>query len=199
METIKHPSSKCTQLNDRVLWYDGDSTILNDQVLSYFAKHGPTSGLFVDEVTDELVRYNRLVSVGQQLRVKENVNGLLFDWNLPPEYADLNIEVYVQDRMWDELERYGWIGDGMTKDGADRIMRTKMELELYELAGLTDVIRTLIYIINTLQSKNVVWGVGRGSSVSSYVLYLIGVHDVDSVQYGLEITDFLRPNDVPGE
>jgi DNA polymerase III alpha subunit len=37
-----------------------------------------------------------------------------------------------------------------------------------------------------------VWGIGRGSSVSSYVLYVLGVHDVDSYAYDLDIGDFLH-------
>ena len=65
-------------------------------------------------------------------------------------------------------------------------------MELYQKLGLIDILRTLIFVINTLIENNIVWGVGRGSSVSSYVLYLIGVHDVDSFQYGLNIEEFLR-------
>ena len=48
------------------------------------------------------------------------------------------------------------------------------------------------YIIDTLRENNIVWGVGRGSSVSSYMLYLIGVHKVDSIKYNLNINEFIR-------
>jgi DNA polymerase III alpha subunit len=43
-----------------------------------------------------------------------------------------------------------------------------------------------------MRSNNIVWGVGRGSSVASYVLYLLGVHKVDSIKYGLDIREFLK-------
>ena len=66
------------------------------------------------------------------------------------------------------------------------------EIKIYKNLELMDVLATLIYIINTLVDNNIVWGVGRGSSVSSYVLYLIGVHDIDSFKYDLKIEDFLR-------
>jgi DNA polymerase III alpha subunit len=49
-----------------------------------------------------------------------------------------------------------------------------------------------IYIIDPLRKNNSVWGVGRGSSVASYVLYLIGVHKIDSLFFDLDIEDFLR-------
>jgi DNA polymerase III alpha subunit len=50
----------------------------------------------------------------------------------------------------------------------------------------------LIYVIDVMTEKNVVWGVGRGSSCSSYLLYLLGLHEVDPVKYEIEISDFLR-------
>jgi DNA polymerase III alpha subunit len=150
-------------------------------------------GLFVEEMSDTIKQYNSLVPTDKQITVKTTVNDQRLDWGIPPEFLEMDIKQYVEDRLWDELEYHGWIGDGMTKDGVTRILRTKNELELYQQAGLTDVIRTLIYVINTLRINDVVWGVGRGSSVASYVLYLIGVHDVDSVEYGLDIKEFLRP------
>ena len=55
-----------------------------------------------------------------------------------------------------------------------------------------NVLKFLVYLIDIMRSNNIVWGVGRGSSVSSYVLYLLGVHKVDSIKYGLDITDFLK-------
>ncbi len=77
----------------------------------------------------------------------------------------------------------------------ERWHRVQAELIMYKELQLLPVLRAIIYVINTLQDKNIVWGVGRGSSVSSYVLYLIGVHDVDSVKYDLDFTDFLRAPD----
>lgn len=73
-----------------------------------------------------------------------------------------------------------------------RERRLVKELVKYEQFGFIDVLRTVIFIINKLSDHNVVWGVGRGSSVSSYVLYIIGVHDVDSFAYDLDIDDFLH-------
>jgi DNA polymerase III alpha subunit len=46
--------------------------------------------------------------------------------------------------------------------------------------------------VETMRVNNIVWGVGRGSSVASYVLYLIGVHKIDSMYYDLDIEEFLR-------
>jgi len=55
-----------------------------------------------------------------------------------------------------------------------------------------DLLIYLKYLVDTLRSQNIVWGVGRGSSVASYCLYLIGVHKVNSMQYNLDIHEFLK-------
>ena len=43
-----------------------------------------------------------------------------------------------------------------------------------------------------MQENNLIWGVGRGSSVASYVLYKLGVHRIDSIFYDLDPGEFLR-------
>ena len=67
-----------------------------------------------------------------------------------------------------------------------------MELTMFEERNLFPVLRILIYIIETMRKHKLVWGVGRGSSVASYVLYLLGVHKVDSLKHNLDIKEFLK-------
>lgn len=76
----------------------------------------------------------------------------------------------------------------------DRISRERVEAELAEFKtrNLYPVLQLMIYIVNTMRKHNVVWGVGRGSSVASYCLYLIGVHKIDSIKYNLDIREFLK-------
>jgi DNA polymerase-3 subunit alpha len=70
--------------------------------------------------------------------------------------------------------------------------RVEYEMQLYKEFGLQNVLKVLKYIIDLMRKNNIVWGVGRGSSVSSYVLFLMGVHKVDSMKYNLDIKDFLK-------
>ena len=74
----------------------------------------------------------------------------------------------------------------------DQIGRVEMELELYKTRNLYPMLQLVIYIVDTLRKHNLVWGVGRGSSVASYVLYLIGAHKVNSHKYTLNIREFLK-------
>ena len=74
----------------------------------------------------------------------------------------------------------------------EQTQRVNQELELFVKTGMYDLLHVMKYVVDTLRENNVVWGVGRGSSVASYVLYLIGVHKVDSVKYKLPIEEFFK-------
>jgi DNA polymerase III alpha subunit len=77
-------------------------------------------------------------------------------------------------------------------DNAATSRRVDMELAEYKARNLYPVLRVLIYIIDTMRKNNIVWGIGRGSSIASYVLYLLSVHKVDSIKYNLDIKEFLK-------
>lgn len=173
-----------TQLDDRILWHDGDSTVPASKIDTLKAQ-------FTDILTTQIKQYNQFVAPTEQIKIKEWVLENDFEWNIPEEYQTLDIKEYINNKLTEEVERQGWNDDDPRI--MDRVFRVITEVSMYtRFFGLTDVLRVIIYIINTLEEKQIVWGVGRGSSVSSYVLYLIGVHDVDSVEYDLDITDFLK-------
>jgi len=184
METLQAHSHNSVKLKDRMLWFDGDSTVDAKYIINNITKGNIVDSLFVEELTDEIIQYNRLVPKSEKISVKSKFNNLSFDWNIPEEYKTLNVISYVADKLAQQSDS--------VDDIELREQRCAEELVIYKKMGLFDTLRTLIYIINTLIEKNIVWGVGRGSSVSSYVLYVIGVHDVDSFLYDLNIEDFLR-------
>ena len=70
--------------------------------------------------------------------------------------------------------------------------RVTQELELFIQHSMMDLLFYLKYLVDTMRENNIVWGVGRGSSVASYVLYLVGIHKIDSIKYGLDIKEFLK-------
>ena len=70
--------------------------------------------------------------------------------------------------------------------------RVSEELRLFAKHDMILVLKTMKYVVDTLRANNVVWGVGRGSSVASYVLFMIGVHKIDSVKYKLPINEFFK-------
>jgi len=97
-------------------------------------------------------------------------------WHMPNEYKELDIAEYILSLCKTDVE----------------LQRVGQELLLYHERDLFDLLRYLKYFVDTMRANNVVWGVGRGSSTASYVLFLIGVHKIDSIYYDLAIEEFLK-------
>jgi DNA polymerase III alpha subunit len=99
------------------------------------------------------------------------------NWNMPDEYKTLDIEAWVWEQTppWDPQHT-----------------RVTEELAAFKERNMIDLLRWLKYFVDTCRANNIVWGVGRGSSVASYILFLIGVHKIDSLKYNLDWHEFLR-------
>lgn len=97
-------------------------------------------------------------------------------WFMPEKYKQLDIAEYVLSKC----------------NTPEQLQRCGEELLLYQERELFDLLRYLVYLVDVMKDNNVIWGVGRGSSVASYVLYLLGVHRIDSMFYDLNIEEFLR-------
>ena len=103
-------------------------------------------------------------------------SALVNTWYVPKEYLELDVGDFLLSKCQTRIERE----------------RVEFELDLYEKHRLTHLLRVLVYIVDTMREAEVLWGVGRGSSVSSYCLYLMGLHKVDSIKYNLDIEEFLK-------
>jgi hypothetical protein len=146
-----------------------------DQLVSGVLRHGPdilghcvcTADIskYVNYISDERLDYPIPPTATNPL-----------NWFIPTKYKNIEIE------HWCLLKC----------NTDDEIARVTAELVEYKSRDLYPVLQCMIYIVDTLRSNGIVWGVGRGSSVSSYVLFLIGVHKIDSIKYGLSVNEFLR-------
>jgi len=147
----------------------------------------PTLDISLFQVEDSL-EYNRSVAelhaeldlldsyhnISQTVEEFDNI--LQRNWHMPAEYQELDIASYVLGLCQQENE----------------LQRVAQELLLYQERNLFNLLKYLKYLVDTLRKNNIVWGVGRGSSVASYVLFLIGVHKIDSLYYNLDIEEFLK-------
>jgi len=98
------------------------------------------------------------------------------EWFMPDEYKQLTIQNYVLNKCKTDKE----------------IERVSEELKAFRERDMFNLLRYMVYLVDFMRENNIVWGVGRGSSVASYVLYLIGVHRINSIQYDLDWREFLR-------
>jgi len=98
------------------------------------------------------------------------------NWHMPDKYKQLDVAKYLLDLCNTDAQ----------------LQRVGEELLLYQERDMFNLLKFLVYCVDTMREHSIVWGVGRGSSVASYVLYLIGVHKIDSLYYDLDIAEFLR-------
>ena len=97
-------------------------------------------------------------------------------WHMPEKYYQINVLEWLLNKCQNDEEK----------------TRVKSEYVLYEKKQFVKVLQFLIYFVDTLRANNIVWGVGRGSSVSSFCLFLIGVHKINPMLYDLDYKEFLR-------
>jgi DNA polymerase III alpha subunit len=129
-----------------------------------------TASAYLEQVP-ELVEYAFTdMTVEEFDTMKQN------SWHMPDEYRRMDIAEYILSLC----------------DSDARLQRCGEELLLFQERNLFDLLRYLKYLVDTLQANRMIWGVGRGSSVASYVLYLLGVHRIDSMFYDLDAREFLR-------
>lgn len=135
-----------------------------------------TDPLSFDEVLDlsnipNLNPYNELLITKEEFD-RQNQN----NWYMPKEYLEMDIAKYILDLCKEEYE----------------LQRVGEELLKFYDRGLFPLLCYCKYLVDTMRKNNIIWGVGRGSSVSSYVLYLLGIHRINSLHYGLSIDEFLK-------
>jgi hypothetical protein len=98
------------------------------------------------------------------------------NWHMPDQYKTLDIAEHVLSLCSSDAE----------------LQRVAEELLLYQQHDLFDLLRYLKYLVDVMKQNNVIWGVGRGSSVASHVLYLLRVHRINALYYELDPAEFLR-------
>jgi hypothetical protein len=98
------------------------------------------------------------------------------EWIFPLEYQQIDVHAWLLDKCQTQQE----------------IDRVNEEYLLYLERDLVMLLRLFIFLVDYMRKNKFIWGVGRGSSVSSYILYLIGVHRVNSLKYGFDIKDYLK-------
>lgn len=129
-----------------------------------------SDALELENIPTFLVTDNLTCTVGEFDEATSNT------WFIPEEYRDMDIAKWVLDCCQSDTE----------------LQRVGEELLLFQERNMFPLLRYCKYLVDTMRTHNIVWGVGRGSSVASYILYLIGIHRVNSLHYDLSIDEFLK-------
>jgi len=146
-----------------------------DKITKSILKYGPeilehciitdNVNTYLKRIEDEFLDYPK---------PKKEVN--TDNWFMPDGYKNMDIKKYVLDLCKSQQE----------------VDRVNVELAEYEKRNLLMLLKQMKYIVDTLRKNGIVWGVGRGSSVASYVLHLLGVHKIDSIKYDIPLNEFFK-------
>jgi len=156
------------------MWINTEQDLING-----ILKHGPDvlENAIVDKLDQNVNIYlDRCLSEKLDYPTPISENLVNRNWFVPYDYQNFDIETHCRELCKTSIE----------------LERVNLELELFKKHNLIDVLNAMKFIVDTLKKNNILWGVGRGSSVSSYVLFLLGIHKIDSIKYNLPITEFFK-------
>jgi len=179
-----------TVLKDRVLRFDGVTIVTPESVCDYFLMGISPKLIKVSHRNDDVDLYNSLVSDENKVEVaKKDPIKMNMEWQLDDNYLNLDLVEYFGDVFAKRLENDLEYSNDEINKCLDRITS---ELHEVNVRGMTRFMQTLIFVIDTFKKNNVVWGVGRGSSCASYLLFLLNVHLVDCIKYDIPQDEFFH-------
>jgi DNA polymerase III alpha subunit len=152
-----------------------------DEALEVMLRGGTIDGAVLND-QDEVERFNA-ADVGAEISLPTK-SGNVTDyhkerseqWFVPEEYQSIDVLAFLLEKCNTDEQR-------------DRV---KTEYTLFDEHNLIILLQFFIYMVAHFREHNIMWGVGRGSSVASYSLYLIGVHRIDSIKYNLDLNEFFK-------
>lgn len=147
--------------------------------------HALMCGIDVDKATDWISTDLRNLLTSAREKNLDLYNEIALDpseqqrldtWLIPQEFFHMDIESHIRSLARDQVD----------------MERIEWELEQFRKRNLIPVLKTIYYLVHVMRKNRIVWGVGRGSSVSSLVLYLMGVHRIDPVKWNLDASEFFK-------
>ena len=157
-----------------------------DLVSMIYSGHVDKCHVVLCDPSDDIDKFNQAMQEQYLPELKQYIpldvdqktfdGALQSEWFMPDEYKQLTIQNYILNKCKTDQE----------------IERVSEELKAFRERDMFNLLRYMVYLVDFMRENNIVWGVGRGSSVASYVLYLIGVHRIDSIQFDLDWREFLR-------
>lgn len=178
-----------TELNDRIIRFDGVSIIEPDMVYDMLLRGVPPSKLLIKNFNKDIEEFNARVGETDSVKLAhESPITITAEWQLPQKYKSLNIDEFIALKF----ETFLHTANYSEKEQDLAINRIVDELQQVKQRGMIEFFQTIIYAIDTFKDTEVVWGIGRGSSCASYILFLINVHMIDCIKYNINMDEFFH-------
>lgn len=107
--------------------------------------------------------------------------GETFEWTYPKKYQKEDL----LERAVSFLESKNLLSEKYIE---------RLEQEYFEIQrrGMEDFLRCLLYVTDEFRKNNIVWGVGRGSSCASLMMYALQINKIDPVRYDIPMEEFFK-------
>lgn len=165
------------ELKDRILLNNGMSIVDDDTIIKYLLDDGVIPDCVKAVVSDESLRFEK--------KYQTKITYEIEDVDLKPETS------FDEDKFEDIVLK---LYNNQPSDISETDHQNRFESEMRYFIDNNHQ-RTLI-VLNDLVEKfredGVVWGVGRGSSVASYILFLLGIHDINPIKYNISPREFYK-------
>lgn len=178
-----------TDLTDRSLRFDGVSIVTPEKAAELLSRGVLPSELRIQGDSEEIQLFNQQVAEAERLLTDaDEPIRLDMSWRLPESYKSIDIGEDVRAALAKNIQRLGY-SEELQVQAHERI-----ELELAEIKrrGMIEFMATIMYVLAVFREKGVVWGVGRGSSCASYVLFILGLHSVDALKHQIPLEEFFH-------
>ncbi len=177
-----------TELNDRILRFDGVSVVDPTKLVYMLVAGLMPQQIRINIETEETAKFN--LAVSEENRLNLNTGEPIrfdFSWQIPELYKTLDIDKYMSDVYIQRVDPL--YTPEQFNQSTERFIA---EMQEFARRGMLDVLRTIIYVIDEMKKTGQVWGVGRGSSCASYVLFLLDLHVVDPIRFNIALEEFMH-------
>ena len=159
------------ELEDRILLENGISIIDSEEASRRIFLNGEIPDYYVVD-TDE----NELENYKKKYRADLSIHD---DDLVPPAPQRQPTEEEISQLLTDISNSPRMRTDDKYQERIDE------ELDWFESSNHMHVLVKINKLLHRFRSDGIVWGVGRGSSCASLIFYLLGVHDIDPVNYDI--------------
>jgi len=179
-------STKLFELEDRIITDKGE-TVAKFDLLVKKALSGEIFTNLPALFHEDIKRYN-IKAPDSRITVWEDDGKFCgpeestYEWSIPKKYLNLDIEKFT-------TEKFVGLGFAGNTTYEERLI---WELEQMREQEMYPFVRCLIYVIDEFRKHEILWGVGRGSSCSSLVMFVLGINRVDPIKYNIDPKEFFK-------
>jgi hypothetical protein len=170
-------------LKNRKIFDDGTVICTESAAVDILYKGQDLSDVILDDI-DIALQFNKANAIlDYSFEILNSGTGPQYEgidwynlWVTPDKFKNIDVNQYCLSKC-------------NTQEQQDRVI---FEMQLFEERKMIPVLKNLIWLVDYFRQNKILYGVGRGSSVSSYVLYLIGINRIDPLKFNLNVREFLK-------